>query len=274
MRLLRTIGVLVGLALLAVVITGVVSGVWTGVLLANLTYRPTIPWSAPLMLAVLALLWWGLGGWTKRSSARAVSLRAAPLSASVTILALAAGLLSLAALVGFWIVEHRLVATPPALRPDYSRLGAVTVLVMLATASISGGVSEEAGFRGYFQGAMERRGFGPAAILITALVMAPEHALTQGFVWPTLIFYLLVDVMLGALAYITGSIGPGVIVHAVGLFVFFAYVWPYDHERPLISRSGPDQSFWLSLVGMVLFGLAGVAAFFALARTVRKSLLA
>ena len=143
--------------------------------------------------------------------------------------------------------------------------------VMLATASISGAVSEEAGFRGYLQGAMERRGFGPASILITALVIAPEHALTQGFVLPTVVFYLLVDVMLGALAYITKSIGPGVVVHAIGLFVFFAYVWPHDHERMPISQVGPDQSFWLSLGGMLIFGLAGVAAFFVLARSVRRA---
>jgi membrane protease YdiL (CAAX protease family) len=271
MKLLRSVGVLVGLALLAVVITGVVSGVWTGVLLANLKFNPTIPWSAPAMLAILALLWWAMGGWGSRSSARAISLRAAPLSASVTILALVAGLLSLAALVGFWIVEHRLVATPAALRPDYSKLGAVTVLVMLATASISGALSEEAGFRGYFQGAMERRGVGPAAILITALVMAPEHALTQGFVWPTLVFYLLVDIMLGALAYITKSIGPGIVVHAIGLLVFFDYVWPHDHERTLISQTGPDQAFWFSLGGMAVFGVASIAAFFALARAARKT---
>jgi membrane protease YdiL (CAAX protease family) len=271
MKLLRAIGVLVGLALLAVAITGVISGIWTGVLLANLKFSPTIPWSTPVMLAVLALLWWMMGGWGRRSPVRTIALRAAPLPVSVTLWALAAGLLSLAALVGFWIVEHRLVATPPALRPDYSKLGAVTVLVMLATASISGGISEEAGFRGYFQGAMERRGFGPAAILVTALVMAPEHALTQGFVWPTMVFYLLVDIMLGALAYITKSIGPGIVVHAIGLFVFFAYVWPHDHERALISQGGPDQMFWLSLGGMVVFSLAGIAAFFGLARAVRKT---
>lgn len=271
MKLLRTIGVLLGLALLAVVITGVVSGVWTGVLIANLNFNPTIPWSAPAMLVVLALLWRGMGGWSDRSSARAVSLRAAPLSVSVTLMAVTAGLLSIAALVGFWIVEHRLIATPPALRPDYSKFGEVTVLAMLATASISGAVSEEAGFRGYFQGAMERRGLGPAAILITALVMAPEHALTQGFVWPTLVFYLLVDVMLGALAYITKSIGPGIVVHAIGLLVFFDYVWPHDRERTLISQGGPDPSFWLCLGGALIFGLAGVAAFFVLARAVRRA---
>jgi hypothetical protein len=146
-----------------------------------------------------------------------------------------------------------------------------TVIVSFAMAAISGGVSEEAGFRGYFQGALERRGLGASAILVTALVMAPIHALTQGFVWQTLLFYLLVDAMLGALAFVTGSIRPGVIVHAVGLFVFFTLVWPNDAHRTLIWTNGADVGFWISLAQTVSFAALGALAFARLTRLTRRT---
>ena len=50
------------------------------------------------------------------------------------------------------------------------------------------------------------------AILITVLVIAPEHAQTQGFVWPTLLFYVVVDVMLGATTLLPQSILPATTV--------------------------------------------------------------
>jgi membrane protease YdiL (CAAX protease family) len=185
--------------------------------------------------------------------------------------AVAAGVLWVIALAGFWIVLHRLVAAPGNPLADFSRLPPVTVAVSLVMAALSGAVSEEAGFRGYFQGALERRGLGALAILVAALVMAPVHAETQGFVWPTLLFYLLVDVMLGALAYVTQSIRPGIVVHAVGLFIFFAFIWPGDAHRQPIWASGADAEFWISLALMALFAPLGGLAFARLMKLTRQA---
>lgn len=242
---------------LAVVMTGLVSGVWGGLLLTNLRVSPMIPWAAVTMAALLWLLWSYLGGrWAPSSTqaARRGLLRGGPLPRPVLAWTVAAGAVWIGFLANFWIVLHRLVATPSNPLPDFSRLPVFTVWISLAMASISGGVSEEAGFRGYFQGALERRGLGPLAIVVAALVMAPQHALTQGFVWPNVLFYLLVDLMLGMLAYVTQSIRPGVIVHAIGLFVFFGLIWPHDNERRLLGAAGPDPAFWLAA------GLAAVCA--------------
>jgi hypothetical protein len=133
-------------------------------------------------------------------------------------------------------------------------------------ASISGAISEEAGFRGYFQGALERRGLGPAAIFVAALVMAPEHALTQGFVWPTILFYLFVDGMLGALAFVTKSIRPGIVVHAIGLLVFFTVVWPHDRDRTLIWQRGADAWFWVHVSQTLVFAALAILSLGHLAR--------
>ena len=180
-------------------------------------------------------------------------------------------MLGIIALAGFWIVLHRLVAFQSNPLPDFSRYPPWTVIAVLAMAAISGGVSEEAAFRGYFQGALERAGLGPAAVIVAALVMAPVHAQTQGFVWPTLLFYLLVDSMLGALAYITGSIRPGVVVHTIGLFVFFAFIWPRDPGRTLIWAHGPDPWFWIHVGQTAVFGALSLAAFARLTKLARAS---
>ena len=247
----------------AVVMTGVVSGVWGGLLLANLATTP-VPWAAAAMALILWALWSYLGGrWPPASTqaARRRLLRGGPVSAKAAGWALAAGVLWVIALAGFWIVMHRLVQTPGNPLADFSKLPPLTLIASLAMAAVSGAVSEEAGFRGYFQGALERRGLGFFAILAAALVMAPIHAETQGFVWPNLVFYLLVDTMLGALAYVTGSIRPGIVVHAFGLFVFFAVIWPGDAHRPLIWSGGADAGFWISAVQTVVFTVLGGLAF-------------
>jgi membrane protease YdiL (CAAX protease family) len=131
---------------------------------------------------------------------------------------------------------------------------------VLVMAALSGAVVEEAGFRGYFQGALERMVGGPVAIAIVAVVMAPEHALTQGFVWPILLFYLCVDGMLGVSAYLTQSIMPGLVVHSLGWLTFFALIWPRDPTRRLVWNGGADPWFWLhvaqALVGTALALLA------------------
>jgi membrane protease YdiL (CAAX protease family) len=265
----ETIRRIVWTGVFAIAFTAAMSGLWAVLLLANLRVSPALPWSILVQSLALWAAWTVLGGGWGPSGSRAARrelLRAYKLPTRVLGWAVVAGLLCVAALAGLWIVLHRLVATPSSPLPDTSRYPALTVGAVFVAASISGGVSEETGFRGYFQGSLERAGLGWGAPLIPALVMAPLHALTQGFAWPNLLFYMLVDTMLGALAFLTGSIRPGVIVHALGLLVFFTLIWPGDASRPMIATSGPDRAFWLAIMAAVLFGALSLAAFTRLAR--------
>jgi membrane protease YdiL (CAAX protease family) len=259
-------------AVFAMLMTGLVSGAWGGLLLANLATTPAIPWAAVVMALLVWALWAWLGGrWAPQGTqaARRRLLRGGALPMPVAAWAVAAGALWVIALAGLWTVLHRLIAAPGNPLADFSRLPPITVAVSLVMAAISGAVSEEAGFRGYFQGALERRGLGALSVLVAALVMAPIHAQTQGFVWPTVLFYLLVDTMLGALAYLTQSIRPGIVVHAIGLFVFFAFVWPADAHRQLIWGRGPDAGFWLSVAQTLVFAAVGALAFVRLTKLAR-----
>jgi membrane protease YdiL (CAAX protease family) len=254
---------------LAIVMTALVSGIWAALLLSNLSHSPGLPWSSMVMAVILWALWSYLNGrWAPASTrdARRAYLRAAQLPRRVYSWALIAGLLWVVFLAGFWIVLDQLVTVPGNKLPDFSTLPVLTVIATLIVACASGALSEEAGFRGYFQGSLERAGLGAVAILYTALLMAPIHALTQGFVWPTLVFYLLVDAMLGALAYFTKSILPGIVVHAIGLFTFLGLIWPGDKTRSPIAQGGADWWFWIHLAQTVLFGALSLYALYRLAK--------
>ena len=116
---------------------------------------------------------------------------------------------------------------------------------------------EEAAFRGYVQGTLERRFGGLIAIAATALLMAPAHGLTQGFAWQVVVFYFLIDVVLGALAYMTNSILPGIFVHAAGLLLFFTVIWPAGAVRYTLSEG---------VAVFAIFGAIAIAAFLQLRR--------
>jgi membrane protease YdiL (CAAX protease family) len=268
-RLFAAIGNIIWTGALAIIMTALVSGIWTAFLVANLKSTPALPWSVAAMALALWALWSFLGGsWgpARSRAARRAHLRAAAVSPATFVAAVTAGTLCIVALAGLWIVLHQLVKVPGNPLPDFSRYPVATVAATLAMAAISGAVSEEAGFRGYFQGTLERYLPSTLAVLVAALVMAPEHALTQGFVWPTLLFYVLVDAMLGATAVITRSILPGVVIHAIGLAVFFALVWPHDAVRQLVSLAAPDPWFAIHVAQTLVFGALGIALFRRLAR--------
>lgn len=254
----------IGTGVLAFLLTLVVGGVWSGLLVANLATSPAVPWAVLAMAGVLWVMWQYLrGAWAPASTsqARRRLLRANAVPSNVFAWAIAAGLLSVIALVGGWIVLVQLAKPPNHSLPDYSAYPALTVASVILMASVVGAVVEEAGFRGYFQGTLERVVPAPAAIAIVCLVMAPEHALTQGFVWTTVLFYLAVDAIFGITAYLTGSIVPGIVVHAIGLAVFFALVWPADPTRRPAPAGGADLMFWLHAVQTIVFGFLALVAF-------------
>jgi membrane protease YdiL (CAAX protease family) len=262
--------VIVGFGALAVVLTAVTGQVWAALLTINLAVSPALPWAVVVMALLLWLLFRYLGGagWPhSTAAARRQSLRARRVPARVFLWAAGAGLLAIVALAGLWFVVFQL-AHLPATRvlTDYSKYPPVTVALALVMSSLVGAVAEESAFRGYFQGVLEGTVGGVAAILINVLVMAPEHAQTQGFVWPTLLFYVVVDVMLGVTALLTQSILPGIVTHAIGLLVFFTLVWPGDAVRQVVGSGTTERWFWIHAAQTLLFAVFAILAFIYLAR--------
>jgi len=200
------------------------------------------------MAGLLWPLWRYVGGAGRprgTGASRRRYLRARRVPAGAFAWAVGAGLLAVVSLAGLWIVLFQLAGLPARALPDYSRYPVVTVALALAMASLVNGVVEEAAFRGDLQGLLEGTVGGTAAVLLTTLLVAPAHALTQGFAWPTLLFYAAVDVMLGATACLTRSVLLGIVTHALGLLVFFTLVWPADVIRRVVGQGTAE--LWLRI---------------------------
>jgi membrane protease YdiL (CAAX protease family) len=259
----------VGYALLAVILTLAVGGVWAALLGVNLATTPALPWAVVAMAPILSLLWRYAGGagWPRRTAAtRHRNRRAHPVPLPVFAWALLAGALSIIALIGLWIVFSQVVTMPGNPLPDFSRYPRLTVALVLVTASLVAALAEEVGIRGYVQSGLERRFSPPVAIMIAAMAIAPGHGLTQGFAWTTLLFYFLVDVTFGVSAHLTDSILPGMVVHGVGILIFFALIWPHDATRRSVREGGADGWFWIHVAQAIIFALLAVVAFARLAK--------
>jgi membrane protease YdiL (CAAX protease family) len=262
----------IALGLLALVIALFPGGVWTALLITNLRLSPNIPWAVISMGIFLWAMWRYLGGWgppRANSDTRHRLLRATAIPAPVFGWAIVAGMLSLAALAGFWIVLLQLVKVPLRTLPDFSQYPLLTVATVIVMACLVSSVPEEAGFRGYFQSFLEQRLPAAAAIILSSLVLTPGHCATQGFVWPVMLFYFLVDSMLGTMAYLTKSILPSILVHFIGLLMFFTLVWPQDGTRPLVRDADPGRWFWIHLAQLVISGLLALLSFRRLTRLTR-----
>jgi membrane protease YdiL (CAAX protease family) len=267
----KTVQVL-AIAVLALVLAMFAGGVWSLLLVANLQTSPAVPWAVVVMGLLVWLMWQYLGGrWWPRSTSemRRQRLRARAVPIPVLAWSLAAGGLSIGSLAGLWIVLFRLAKVHGNPLPDFAQYPTLTVVLVIGTASLVTAAAEEAGFRGYLQGILERDVGGPLAIVITALVLEPGHGSTQGFAWPTMFFYFLVDAMLGVIAYLTNSILPGLAVHAAGLVVFFSLIWPNDPTRRPLESSGTDAWFWIHVAQTIVFATLAILAFGRLARMTR-----
>ena len=105
-------------------------------------------------------------GWPRETAdARRASLRANGLSPEVWTAAIGSGLLGLIWVLVVQQVLNRLVRLPQQIVPDTSQIPAVTLVGLLFMAAIVAGVVEEAAFRGYMQGPIERR-HGPIAAIL------------------------------------------------------------------------------------------------------------
>jgi membrane protease YdiL (CAAX protease family) len=166
-------------------------------------------------------------------------------------MSLFAGIIGQGAALAFQSVLARLVALPPEQqRTGVPQIPASTMLALVLVGALVAGIAEEAGFRGYMQGMIEQR-HGPAvAILVSGIVFGLSHFLHRQVGFGHLPFYLAVSAVYGMLTSLTGSIMPGVVLHAAGnmldgfLLVLSGQSSWTSAPKALVWESGPDKSFW------------------------------
>ena len=132
--------------------------------------------------------------------------------------------------------------------------------------SLVAGICEETGFRGYMQVPLEKR-YGPATSIAAASIVFVLTHLHRAWALPILIHLFAMSVMLGSLAYASGSLIPGMLGHTVMDIFNFSFWWSDlagTFGRQTIAESGFDAHFVVWLVILV----ASLAAFlFATRRT-------
>lgn len=263
---------LIGFGLLAFAIAVLAGGIWSALLVINLQKSPAVPWCVPVMALLVWMAWSYLGGrgWPRTTSdARRRYLRANRRTARTYLWSCIAGVLAVVALAGYWIVLFRLVKMPPNTFSDLSSYPRTTVVLMILMGSLVSPFMEEAGFRGYFQVALEREFRGSVAVIVSSLVFALAH-FSQGLLWPKLLIYFLVGVTFGATAYLTNSTLPAILPHIIGLLTFFTLVWPRDAARQLVWARGADTWFWIHAAQAIVFTGLTVWAFQRLAQQIHQ----
>jgi membrane protease YdiL (CAAX protease family) len=253
------------IACFAVLLAGTVP--WSVLLGLNLQAWPGVPWAVLVQALWLWVLWRYLRGWgwpRSGAAARRRDLRANFLRGRAWGWSLAAGALSAAGLVAAYLVAESLVRVPQQRFPDVSKIPAVTVVCSFLMAAVVAGLVEEAAFRGYLQAPLERR-YGPvAAILVTGAFFGLAHALHAEWTPWLILIYIASSAIFGTLAFLTGSILPGAVLHGAVdaiAYMFFLARGGVPPPPPLVWDAGAGPGFWITVLAAVLLGGAGIWAF-------------
>lgn len=219
-----------------------------------------------VMIGLLFLYWkYFNGSWGSKATANArkASFRATKLSSRMWRWSLLAGGLFVLLFQSALVVTFRLIKFPAEAftqGTNYANLSPLLTVGVIFMTSLVAGICEETGFRGYGQVPLEKR-YGPlAAMVVVSLLFVAAH-LHQAWSPPLLIHLFLASMLLGLLAYSTGSLIPGIIAHTVTDLFNFSYWWSDfagKFEYDVISRTGLDAHF---LVWVLILAAAAILFF-------------
>ena len=244
----------------------------------NLALVPTVPWAVVPMAIYLRLYWKYIGGRigpSETAARRREQLRANSLDARLWALAIVSGLTGFGAILALTAVMARLVTLPSGQIVFPSGVPAVTAATLLVMASLVAGVTEEAAFRGYMQGPIERRYGLLLGILVNGtafgLLHFPNH---PDAVIPMLPYYIAVAAVYSGLTWATNSILPAVTLHVGGDVWSLGRLWltgrpewqRSDAPPPLVWDGGVDSSFLWACALVVAFTAATIASYIYLRR--------
>ncbi len=127
--------------------------------------------------------------------------------------------------------------------------------VACVVCALSAGVCEETGFRGYMQRPIEHRHGASVAILISSLFFTLVHLTKDWALIGMVPIVFGAGVLLGCLAWASGTLVFGIIGHTIMDIGLFAYWWvqivgPFA-QRP-ISETGADPSFFVECAALAV----------------------
>ena len=255
---------------------------WAALVAANIKHQPALPWAVPIMAVYLWFFWRYVRGegWPQSTAAaRRAHSRANALPAELWGPALFAGVLGLVSVLLLQGVLGRIVALPQQRELDASQYPVLTVMLWLLMSAVVAGVVEETSFRGYLQRPIERRHGPVVAILLSGSLFGLVHFTHREVTFVLLPYYMAVAAVYGALAYLTDSTLPSMVLHGGGnvfsvfdLFTRGRSEWQLSTAaRPLIWETGPDASFLANAAALLVVGAGVVWAYAGLSRAARTA---
>ena len=223
---------------------------------ANLKFHPELPWAVPLVAVYLWIFWRYLqGAGPPASSApfRHTSLRAHALPIRVWAWSLLAGTIGIIVLVVALKLLNQFVTLPQQQIPELRAIPAVTAMSLLLAGAPVAGVVEEAAFRGYMQGPIEREYGLLAAILVTGTMFAIAHLDFTPMLWP---YYLAVAAIYGVVTFLTRSILPAMVLHTGGNLYSNLDLWFRGHAE-WQAASGDAAGLTAAASSQYLWTMAG-----------------
>ena len=210
------------------------------------------PWSLLIMILILwVYVKYFSGNWFRNNNTafRKINFRKTKLSTTEWKLGLIAAILFVVVFQSSFVVTFRLTQfTEHEFKSQYKILDNFPIWLAWLTiivSSLVAGICEETGFRGYMQVPIEKRYGAFWGIIITSVFFFLLHL---GKAWAPLIIahIFFASVLLGLLAYSSGSLLPGIIGHTVMDIFNFSYWWSNvagNFEKKTIFVTGLDIHF-------------------------------
>jgi membrane protease YdiL (CAAX protease family) len=249
-----------GWARLPTALRAIISGLLMALIPANvwplLLLNLGVPLAGVVEVAFLALyVWWASGGGPPRTTqaARATAFRRGIPTPTQWSWGLIAALFFAISIHASIVLLFRIVPYPMATFRqgyDFSFIPSLPLKwIAVVVSATSAGICEETGFRGYMQRPLELRHGAPVAVLISSLFFTAVH-LTKGWAMAGMVPIVFgAGVLLGLLAWSSGSLIFGMIGHVVMDIGLFAYWWTGvagKFTAKPISETGVDQPFLIA----------------------------
>jgi len=241
-------------AILMIVLVGIVGANGISVFLGALPF----PLSLIAMLAYLFLYWkFFSGSWGPKKTAetRKEYFRAGRLSPmlwkwSVLLTAVFVLVFQSSLVVTFRLIQFPADRFNQGFGLESQPLWIAWAVIIIA--ALSAGLTEETGFRGYGLVPLQKR-YGQVLANIMISGMFVLFHLNQAWAPPLLLHLFVLSFVIGQIAYVTGSLLPGIFAHTVLDIVNFSYWWTDiagKFEYQPIAITGIDLHFlaWLVLL--------------------------
>jgi len=212
-------------------------------LLGNVRLLRGVPWALPATIAVMALFWLYVTGYGPPASTRELRRQVTrdkrlspPMWRALPLLIVPA---TIAAVSLRLLMPSLVPVDAPKLSIDLAGLPTATLVGLLLSLALSAGIAEEVAFRGYLQKPLEETYGLLPALLLTGIAFWIAHA--DKVSWSHLPFHLFASIVLGLTVYVTRSLLPAIIGHALvdalmlSVYVFRKpdFAWAMLRARPL-----------------------------------------